>query len=87
MKPISGIVINERQIELRLGTIINVDHQFHIGASVWVHWDLTKDRPRLIELKSLVYPGCELEEPTEEPNDGVGSDRLVSHDYVDGLVQ
>lgn len=87
MKPICGVVLNEKQIQLKLGTILNVDHSFNIGARVLVHYDLTKNRPRLIELAKLVYPGMELSEPVEEANDGVSCERLVAHDYLDGVVQ
>ncbi len=87
MKPIRGVVLNEKQIELRLGTILDIDHQFNIGARVLIHWDLTKDRARLIELEKLVYPGMELSEPVEETNDGVSCERLMAHDYLDGVVR
>lgn len=44
MKPIDGVIINEEQIQIRGGTILNVEkHKLKVGQRVKICWDFTEN--------------------------------------------
>lgn len=87
MRQIDGVVINEHQIKLRLGTILTVNHSFNIGARVKVSWDMTENKLGKIEYAKDVFPGMSVKQPKGELNDGVTWEEVTSHDYIDGIVR
>lgn len=88
MGPIDGVVLNEHQIELRNGTIVNINHTFRIGAAVLVRWDFTENRPRRVEYKKHVYPGMSLEPRGNmpDPDEAEEAGRL-DHDIIDEICR
>lgn len=85
MRPITGVVINERQIEMKGGRIITIDHTFNLGANVLICFDFTNMEVESIKLARHTYPGASLLPRAEEVHDDDTPDEGLTHDYVDYL--
>lgn len=87
MKPIPGVVINERQIEMKGGRVLTLEHSFRLGTNVLIFFDFTEMKPRRIEITNQVYPGSSLLPRSEEIEDNELPDEGLTHDFVDYLSQ
>jgi hypothetical protein len=85
MKPIQGVVINEKQIRMKGGKILTLNHTFNLGANVLIFFDFTEMKPNRIELARHVYPGASLLPRDEEVYDDGLPDEGMTHDFVDWL--
>jgi len=87
MDPIRGVVINEKQIELKGGTVITPEGMdgFPLGAKVLVCFDFCNMEPRRIWLARSVYPGAS---ESEEFDDGVVEEGIcLEHDEIDEICR
>lgn len=84
-KPIEGVVINTKQIEMKGGRMLTIDHSFNIGANVLIFFDFTEMKPKRIELAKHAYPGASLLPRDEKVDDESLPDEGLTHDYVDYL--
>lgn len=87
MKPIPGVVVNERQIEMKGGRVLTLEHSFRLGANVLIFFDFTEMKPHRIELACQCYPGASLLPREEEIEDDGLPDEGLTHDFVDYLCR
>jgi len=86
MQPIRGVVINERQIELKGGHKIAPEGMdFPLGARVLVSWDFCNNEPYEIRMARDVYPGAS--EPESLEDTAVEEGICLEHDEIDEICR
>lgn len=89
MKPIDGVVLNSTQVQVRGGTILNVEeHTFQTGQRVKVCWNFTKNCVREVVPDTDFHPihdidALHCEEEEDELEDEYIEDDDSIYEYLE----